>query len=147
MDIHRSHESNILKNLKLSSAFTINGFAIPLRQYLSKNIKKFLIALPGAEKDLKSHRLKLNITGYDKHPGNLYSCLRFMSIGFTPPDKKEIKLLLNQLPKLEDWRFERNVEKVFRYVGGEKKARRLVKRLGIKIDVFSFKKLKEFAKK
>lgn len=147
LDIHRSHESNILNNLKSNSAFTINGFAILLRNYLSKNIKKSLVVLPGAINDLKNHRLRLNISGYKRHPGNLFSCLRFMSIGFTPPNKKEIELLLEQLPKLEEWRFERNVKKVFGYTGGEKKARQLTKRLGVEIDIFNFKKLKEFAAK
>jgi len=146
LDIHRGYESNILNNLKSNSAFTINGFAVSLRDYLSKNIKKFLIVLPGAVSDLKNHRLRLNISGYKGHPGNLFACLRFMSVGFTPPNKEGIKLLLGQLPKLEKWRFGRNVEKVFGYVGGEKNARQLAKRLGIKIDIFDFKKLKEAEK-
>ncbi|MEK7132729.1 MAG: hypothetical protein AAB830_01635, partial [Patescibacteria group bacterium] len=147
LDIHRSHESSVLKNLKSNSAFTINGFAIPLRNYLSQNIKKFLIALPEAVSDLKNHRLRLNISGYKGHPGNLFSCLRFMSIGFTPPDKEGVALLLKQLPRLEKWRFERNVKKVFGYVGREKKARQLAKRLGVEVDIFNFEKLKEFAAK
>lgn len=147
LDIHRSHEKNILKNLEKHSAFTINGFAIPLQHYFSKSIKKYLVELPGAANDLKNHRLILNTSGYKGHAGNLFACLRFMSIGFAPPNKEAVALLLNQLPRLEKWRFQRNVNKVFGYIGGEKRARQLVKRLGIKIDIFNFQKLKEFSKK
>lgn len=144
LDIGRSYDTNILNNLKFNSAFTINGFAIPLRKYLFKNSKKFLISLPKALDDLRDHRLRLNISGYRKHPGNLFACLRFISIGFTPPNKREVQLLLDELPKLEKRRFARNVRKVFNYVGGETKARRLAKKLGIKIDIFNFNELKKF---
>ncbi len=147
LDIHRSHEKNILKNLEKNSAFTINGFAIPLQHYFSKNTKKYLVELPGAVNDLKNHRLVLNISGYKGHSGNLFACLRFMSIGFTPPAKEGAALLLEQLPKLEKWRFERNVKKVFDYTGGEKRARQLARGLGVEIDIFNFERLKEFAAK
>lgn len=53
---------------------------------------------------------------------------------------------INELPKLEKWRFARNVKKVFRYVGGEEKARQLVKKLGIKVDVFDIEKVRESVK-
>lgn len=145
LDIHRSRESNVLNNLKLNSAFTINGFAIPLSNYLSKDVKKFLVALPKAVSDLKDRRLRVNTHGYKKHPANLFACLRFISIGFALPNKKEVRLLLDQLPNLKKRRFEKNVKKIFGYVGGENKARRLAKQLGIKIDIFDFKRLKEFA--
>lgn len=147
LDIHRSDESSVLKNLKLNSAFTINGFAIPLNRYLMEDSDKYLIALSRAKYDLKNHNLRLNSPGYKVHPGNLFACLRFMSIGFSSPGDKSIELLLKQLPKLEKWRFEKNVKKVFRYIGSENKARKLVKKLGIKIDVFNFDKLKIFATK
>ncbi|MDP1694861.1 MAG: hypothetical protein Q8L34_04955 [Candidatus Woesearchaeota archaeon] len=147
LDIHRSHKSNVLQNLKENSAFTINGFAIPLTDYLDKNIRKNLIALPSALKDLKNRQLRLTITGYKAHPGNLFACLRFVSVGFKPPITREVRLLLEQLPNLEKWRFKRNVNKIFDYVGGEQKARQLIKKLGIKIDIFNIKKLREFFSK
>lgn len=59
-----------------------------------------------------------------------------MSAGFTPPSKEEVDVLLHELPRIEHARFERNVKKVYDYVGGEEKARSLVKSLGINIDVF-----------
>lgn len=141
LDIHRTYESNILESLKENSAFTINGFAIPLKNYLEKNIKK-LTALPTALEDLKNKQLILNIQGYKGHPGNLFACLRFISIGFKPPKKSDVRLLLEQLPQLEKGRFERNVKKVLDYVGGEKNARRLVKKLGIGINIFNMKELR-----
>ena len=144
LDIHRSYEPNILKNLKENSAFTINGFAIPLKYYLSKNSKQHTIKLPGAMSDLKNKRLCLNSPGYTDHPANLFACLRFMSIGFTAPSKNEVELILKQLPKLKKRRFKSNVKKVVGYVGGKRSARKLIKRLGIKLDIFSQKKLKAF---
>lgn len=68
--------------------------------------------------------------------------LRFMSVGFSAPSKEEINLLLKQLPNLEHARFERNVKKIWDYVGGEEKARKMVKDLGIDVDVFSEEEVK-----
>lgn len=147
LDIHITQETNVLKNLLAYSNFTINGFAIPLQHYLSGNFKKYMIALPNAEKDLRNLHIHLNRKGYKSISGALFACLRFMSIGFKPPGDDEVKLLLKNLPNLEKWRFERNVKKVFDYVGGEEKAREMVKGLGIPIDIFDFVKLKEFAAK
>ena len=143
LDIDRGVEPDVMKSLKDNAAFTINGFAIPLQYFLSKDFRKHVIALPGALEDLKKKRLRLNYSGYQKHAGNLFSCLRFMSIGFAPPPKNEVQLLLDALPKLEKWRFARNVRKVYGYVGGETRARKLVKRLGIDVDVFDIKTLRE----
>jgi len=104
------------------------------------------VALPTAINDLKNHRLRLNSLKFQKHPGNLFACLRFMHLGFSAPVKKEVAILLKQLPHLEKWRFARNVKKVFNYVGGEKRARQLVKKLGIKIDIFNINKLRDLNK-
>lgn len=147
LDIHVTPETNILKNLSVYSNFTINGFAIPLQHYLSNDFKKYMIALPNAEKDLRNLQIHVNKSGYKSIPSGLFACLRFMSIGFMPPGDDEIKLLLDNLPTLEKWRFERNVKKVFDYVGGEEKARKMVKDLGIDIDIFDFAKLKDFSAK
>lgn len=145
LDIHRAYETNVLKDMLATSNFTINGFAIPLRHYLSDNFQEYMIAIPNAKEDLKNHQLHLNMQGIKTNSSGLFACLRFMSIGFKSPSKYEIELLLENLPNLEKWRFERNVKKVFGYVGGENKARELVKKLGINIDIFDFAKLKEFA--
>lgn len=96
--------------------------------------------MPRAFKDLKNKQIYVGIIA---HPANLFACLRFMSKGFKKPSKKEIKALLKALGKLEKWRYEKNVKKVFDYVGGEKAARKLVKSLGIKKDLFNFKTIEE----
>ncbi len=136
LDIHASTDKSVQRNLLKNAAFTINGFAIPLENYLAKRVSPYVIALPGAQQDLKKRQLRLTKVGYLGHPATLFACLRFMSIGFQPPNKKDIPLLVKRLSTLEHWRFDRNVQKVFEYVGGEKKARMLVKKLGITEDVF-----------
>ncbi|MCW1930405.1 MAG: hypothetical protein KIH62_003745 [Candidatus Kerfeldbacteria bacterium] len=142
LDIDRTDDTNVLRNLREHAAFTINGFAIPLKKFLVPHILPHVIALPQSIADIKNKRLVLNLAGYQYHAGNLFAALRFMSLGFKPPRKSEIALLLQELPKLEAWRFDRNVKKVFGYVGGEKHARALVKRLGITVDIFNQKKLR-----
>ena len=138
LDIHFSKKS-IRKNLKEVTGFTINGFALALKDVASKDWYKKIIAIPTALKDLKNKKLHVNALS---HPAMLYACLRFMSKGFKPPSKKEVKQLLKALGKLPKYKFKRNVQKVFSYVGGEKKARQLAKKLGIKIDIFDFETIK-----
>ena len=92
--------------------------------------------MPTSLQDIKDKKLRLNREGYLYAPSNFYAMLRFISVGFTPPADEDIHLLLKELPRLEHARFARNVQKVWDYVGGEAKARELVKSLGIKIDVF-----------
>ena len=142
LDIHFSKKS-ILKNLKENSNFTVNGFALSLKHVASKNWHKKLITLPNALKDLKNKQLRVNIIA---HPANLFACLRFMSKGFKPPSKKEIKELLKALGKLPKYKYKRNINKVFSYVGGEKKARQLAKKLGIKEDIFDFETIRALRK-
>ncbi len=139
-DLHISEEADVLTNLRLNSAFTINGFAIPLKSF--PKLDK-LISLPGAVDDLKNRQLRLNPDGYKFHPGNLFACLRFMSVGYKPPSAEEVELLAKELPKLEKWRFNRNVKKVFTYVGGEANARKLAKRLGVEADIFNLDELRK----
>lgn len=136
LDIHFSDENSVLKNLKENANFTINGFALSLKDVDSENWHKKIISLPNAMKDLENRKLHINIIS---HPANLFACLRFMSKGFKKPSKEDIKKLLFSLKKLEKYKFKRNVNKVFDYVGGEKEARKLAKRLGIKKDIFNFK--------
>lgn len=145
LDIHTPKEKNIIKNLKEEANFTVNCFAISLRDITSKNWYKKLIYLPEAMVDLKAKRLHVNIV--HKHPANLFACLRFMSKGFEAPSKEEVKTLLWILGGLQKWRYKRNVKKIFDYVGGEKKARQLAKKLGIKADIFDFEIIKNLRNK
>ena len=135
LDIHLSKERDILKSLRDNSNFTINGFALPLNEIDSEDWYKKLISLPAAVRDLKNKKLRINSI---KHPAVLFACIRFMSIGFEPPPKKEVKQLLEALSSIEKRRYERNIKKLFNYVGGEKEARRLAGRLGIRENIFDF---------
>lgn len=140
LDIHTSKERSIIKNLKNAAGFTINAFALSLKEVTSKNWVKKVIALRGALKDLKNKKLRVNAIA---HPAMLFACIRFMSVGFKPPSKREVKELLAALGKLEKWRYGRNIRKVFEYVGGEKKARQLAKKLAIKEDIFDFETIRK----
>lgn len=141
LDIHISEEKNTLKNLAQNSNFTINGSTISLRNIFREDWFDKLVSLPGALSDLKNKRLRLNQLN---HPANLFACLRFMSLGFTKPKQTEIDLLLKSLGGLEKSRYEKNIKKLFGYVGGEEKARRLLKKLKIKQDIFDLKVVKTF---
>lgn len=136
LDIFKALEGGPLVNLEKVAGFTINGFAIPLEKYLTHNVLKHTISLPGAITDLRKKQLHLNLLGYKTFPGNIFSALRFMSIGFKKPSKKEVMLLLAELPNIKEKWFERNINKVFDYTDGENNARELVKKLDIKIDLF-----------
>ena len=136
-DMHTVDGTTIEDNLKYNVAFTINGCAVKANDLFTKPWQECLIqAFPSSLDDIKNKKLQLNYDGYKSQPSYFYSVLRFMSAGFAPPPKVEVDLLLHELPRIEHARFERNVKKVYDYVGGEEKARSLVKSLGIDIDVF-----------
>lgn len=139
LDIHISGERNILKNLRDNSNFTINGFALSLKDITSGSWHRKIVSLPNSLKDLKDKRLRVNAIA---HPAELFACLRFMSRGFKPPSQKEVKGLLTALSSLEKWRFEKNVKKLFDYVNGRGEARKLAKKLGIEKDIFDFRTVK-----
>lgn len=140
LDIHFSEEKSVRKNLKKVSGFTINAFALPLQAVNSKYWRKKIICLSESLSDIKRKVLRVNVIS---HPAMLFACIRLMSKGFKKPQKEEVKYLLKALGNLEKWRYKHNVKKVFDYVGGEKKARMLVKKLGIKKDIFDFSTIKE----
>lgn len=139
LDIHISEEKSPLKNLKENSNFTINGSTISLKDIFRDNWFDKLISLPGALSDLKNKRLKLNQLS---HPANLFAAMRFMSLGFKQPKQSEVDLLLQSLGGLEEWRYEKNIKKLFGYVGGEGNAIKLQKKLKIKEDIFDLKVIK-----
>ncbi len=147
LDIHfpkkEDEKKSVLQNLKENAGFTINGFVIPLKDVASKNWREKVIALPNALRDLKNKQLRVNVIS---HPANLYACLRFMSQGFLAPTEKEVMELLPALGRLPKYKFERNRKKIFDYVGGEEKARRLARKLGVKQDIFDFETIKKLKK-
>ncbi len=140
LDINFATDRHVLDNLKKHANFTINGFAISIKDIDSKNWYKNAIKLTGSLKDLKNKQLRVNSI---EHPANLFACIRFMSKGFKAPPKEKIKELLIGLSKFEKWRYPRNVQKLFDYVGGEKEAKRLARKLGIKHNIFVYEKLKK----
>ncbi|MFA6514298.1 MAG: hypothetical protein WCT50_03370 [Patescibacteria group bacterium] len=137
LDIHIAEEKSALKNLAKNSNFTINGFAISLKDIFREDWFDELISLPGALADLKNKRLKLNQLS---HPANLFACMRFMSLGFKQPKQAEIDLLLKSLSDLKEPRYEKNMRKLFGYVGGEGNAKKLQKKLKIKQNIFNLNK-------
>jgi hypothetical protein len=142
-DMHTVDGTTIEQNMLRSAAFTINGCAIRGNDLFARPWREAVIpVLPTAVQDIKDKRLRLNGEGYKYMASNFYAMLRFMSVGFSAPPEAEIQLLLHELPKLEHARFARNVKKVWDYVGGEDTARRMVKDLGIDIDVFDEESVK-----
>ncbi|MFA5173975.1 MAG: hypothetical protein WC438_02215 [Candidatus Pacearchaeota archaeon] len=143
LDIHFSSDKDIKSNLKKNANFTINGFALPLKEILSSEWQKKIISVKNAEKDLKEKQIRINAF---IHPAQLYACVRFVSHGYKPPTKDELDGLLLLLKKLRKNQLERNLKKVFTQTGGEKKARDIVKKMGIKEDIFSFETIKNLRK-
>ena len=134
--------SSLQENIRFGANFTINQFAFPLAASTSPAWRKRIVTLPGAIRDMKAKQLRLS-ESLKHHPGDLFACLRFMSQGFKPPSKNEVGVLLEAFARFEPWRYPRNVKKVFRYVGGEEKARHLAKKLGITHDIFSYETVLE----
>jgi hypothetical protein len=135
-DIHPMDGTDALVDLTEHVGFTINGFAIPMRDIFDERWVEKVVSLPGAREDLKNKQLHLNKSGYKAEPANMFACLRFVSAGFAPPTKDEIALLLQELPKLNSDRFSKNIPKAYRYIGSEAAAHELVKNLGIKGNLF-----------
>ncbi|MFA5004464.1 MAG: hypothetical protein WC498_04290 [Candidatus Saccharimonadales bacterium] len=137
-DMHTMDGTDIAYNIEKFVAFTINGCAIKGQDVLTRPWESALIeVLPGAIQDIKDKKLRLNLDGYSEMSSNFYAMLRFISVGFSAPSPEEVQMLLKELPNLEHARFERNVKKIWDYVGGEGRARELVSSLGIDIDVFN----------
>jgi len=140
LDIHTvCHEKTIQENLRKHVNFTVNGFVLPFSVITSSEWYKKIIALPTALPDLKVKQLRVNV---NQHPADLFACMRFMSKGFRPPPKAEVQILLQGLSRIQKWRFQKNVPKLLDYVGGEKNARQLLKRLGITQNIFDFRVVK-----
>jgi hypothetical protein len=143
LDIHFSNKGNIKSNLQKNANFTINGFALPLKEILSPKWQKKVISVKNAERDLKQKQIRVNAF---IHPAQLYASIRFVSQGYKPPTKEELSGLLLLLKKLRKNQLERNLKKIFNQTGGEDKAREIVKRMGIKEDIFSFETIKNLRK-
>lgn len=60
--------------------------------------------------------------------------------------KKEIEILFQSLKKLPKYKFERNKNKVFAYVADDKKLKKILNKLGLKEDIFSFETIQGLRK-
>jgi len=135
-DIHLMDGTNAIDNLRKHVGLTVNGNAISIRDIFSNDWQNKLISLPGALQSIEERRLKLNHEGYKHQAANLFSVIRFVYNGYAPPTREDLMLLNQELPRVEDDRYDKNVQKVFKYVGGEDSARKICREIGIDIDVF-----------
>lgn len=135
-DIHLMDGTNAIDNLKKYVGLTVNGNAISIKDIFSESWQDKLVSLPGALRAIEKRQLKVNNQGYKYQAANLFSVIRFVYNGYTPPTKDELMQLVKELPRVEDDRYEKNVQKVYKYVGGEDSARRICKQIGIDFDVF-----------
>lgn len=135
-DIHLMDGTNALDNLKNHVGLTVNGNAISIRDIFSEDWQNKLVSLPGALQSIEKKQLKLNHEGYKYQAANLFSVIRFVYNGYEPPRKEDLMLLVQELPRVEDDRYEKNVQKVYKYVGGEENARKICQEIGIDFDVF-----------
>jgi len=143
LDVHYAQQKEILAALKHTCNFTISSFALNLNQINSPDWQEQLVHLPQAWKDMKNKQLRLNPFIQEIPSTTLFTCLRFMSLGYKPPGEEEVERMvsaLSTIPSRE--KFERNVDKVVDYVGGEEKARQLADQLGIERDIFDFETVK-----
>ena len=138
LDINFSEKHDIYEILKNKINFTINGFALNVKHIFNNNWIKKMIRLPHSMDDIKSRYLRLNTEKTNFFGADFYACIRFISAGFKKPSGDEIEILYRQMKKLPKYKFERNKKKVFDYVGGKEKAEKIVKKMGLNEDVFSF---------
>jgi len=127
----------IRSNLRNNANFTLNWWAINLKDIFSKDRFEKLIILPLTIEDIKNKTIRLN----NKHNcdwTNIFACIRFMSQWFKKPKKEETNLMLKAMKSLSKERFERNIPKLFDYVGWENNARKLLKKLWITKDIFNY---------
>lgn len=135
-DIHLMDDTKAMDNLKKHVGLTVNGNAISIRDIFSDDWQDKLVSLPGALQSIEKRQLILNYEGYKYQAANLFSVIRFVYNGYEPPKKEDLMLLVKELPRVEDDRYEKNVLKVYKYVGGEENARKICQEIGIDFDVF-----------
>ncbi|HLC88762.1 MAG TPA: hypothetical protein VJG49_01875 [Candidatus Nanoarchaeia archaeon] len=131
LDMHWVRKVNILQNMKDHASFTINGFAVEVRDLFSSNWRKKVIEMPRALNDLKAKKLVVNAVD-NRH--NLFAAMRFMSMGFKKPSKSGVKWLLREFRKAPKRRRKRNIEKLYNSVGGKEKAEKLAQKIGLNLN-------------
>ena len=147
LDISFSSKKDIYTILKDKINFTINGFAINIKDIFNKAWINKMIKLPHSIADIKSKQLRLNTEKKTFYGTDFYACVRFISQGFKKPSKDEIEILFREMKKLPKYKFEKNKIKVFDYVGGKEKAKKIVNKIGLKEDAFSFNTILKLRRK
>ncbi|MCA9328561.1 hypothetical protein KC959_02225, partial [Candidatus Saccharibacteria bacterium] len=135
-DIHLQDGTTALENLEKHVGLTLNGNALSLKDVFSEDWQSRIVSLPDAMEALQARKIFINYDGYKQLPSNLFAVIRFVHNQFEPPSREELELLLRELPKLDDELYEKNVQKVYRYVGGEQHARDTAKKIGIVPDIY-----------
>lgn len=124
--------------LEKISDFTIAGVAIDLQDIFSLDWLNKIYAIPDAISDIQNRNLKVVIS----YPANLYKIIRMMSKGYNKPIDLDIKDSLDKLKEITKKKFETEVEKTIRYVGGEDELLKIVNKLGINKNILDFKQIK-----
>ncbi|MGK2896243.1 MAG: hypothetical protein ACSLEY_01385 [Candidatus Saccharimonadales bacterium] len=146
-DMHTVDGTTIEDNLKYSTALSINGFALPLRNIFDEDWEDKLIQLPGALESIKNKQINLNQEGYTSESNYFFALLRFMGAGFAAPRHDDVIKLLKVTADIEPDRYARNVTKLVNYVGGEDRVREIVNSLGIEnLDIFDEQSTKQLAR-
>ena len=122
-DVHLMDGTDAMDNLKKHVGLLLNGNALSIRDVFSNDWQGKLVSFPGALDSIE----------------DLFSVIRFVHNGYAPPTKDELTLLIRELPRIEDERYLKNAQKVFKYVGGEDNARKICRDIGLNIDIFDKK--------
>jgi hypothetical protein len=136
LDINFDSGKNIKTILKDRVNFTVNSFAISIKDIYEKSWDKKVISLPNSLKDLKNKIIKINVI----HATSIFALIRLVSMGFKI-DNADVNILLKKLKNIEKTRFDRNVKKVFDYCS-KPKAMEILKQLGIEKNIYDWNQLK-----
>lgn len=143
LDVHFYEDRDIKEIIEKEINFSISSFCLNIKFINESEWKENLISLPKAFEDIREKRLRLNPHNEDLYEKTLFSCVRYMSLGFKAPPRDQVKRMFSALKKIESKEeFERGKKKVFDYVGGRERAIELAKELEIEKDIFNFEAIK-----
>lgn len=139
LDVVYRKNMTIQESLAQRVNFTINGSALNLRDIDDPDWFEKIVMIPGTLEDIKLKRLRTN----KRYPINIYACVRFVFLGFTPPPKNELDDMVEDLCRIDEVKFARDTEKVIRYIGSAEKVREIVNQLGINVDILDLNSIRE----
>jgi hypothetical protein len=137
-DVTFYDKGEITDILAAKTNFLLNGFAIAAADLPKPDWDSRVITLPGAMQSIEQQKVVLNPAQSPEYAhSNLFAAIRFVSQGFAPPSAEDVKAMLATIKDYPDEKFDKNVQKVFNYVGGEDAARAIAHNMGIAQDIFS----------